>query len=176
MNDHDSSALDGEHLPEAEQHLDARDRVILASLATAYDHLDPPPEDLAARATFAVAMTELEAEVAALVQADDHDRELAGVRSADASAARSITFASDDHTLTLQVGRRGRGRRRVDGWIAGDATRAASVGLRLVDTTIEVDVSSDGRFVVEDLAEGLAQLSVRAADGSALLVTPSFQL
>ncbi|HKJ57248.1 MAG TPA: hypothetical protein VJ978_14825 [Nitriliruptoraceae bacterium] len=154
--------------------LDTGDRRVLADLARIHGHLDPVPADLAARARFAVAMAEVEAEVARLVSTDHGAGARAGVRSSGAATARTITFSTDDHTLTLMIGGSGHGRRRLDGWIAGGAGSAALVGLRMVGSTVDVEVSDEGRFGVDDMPEGMAQVSVHDADGGALLVTPTF--
>lgn len=153
--------------------LDARDMTVMAALARLYDDVDPVPHDLVERSMFTVAWAEVEDELAHLVDASDA-RAPAGVRG-NAGQARSMTFASDDATLTVMVTAMGRERRRLDGWIESPATVTARV--RLVGEVREAAVSQDGRFELTDLPAGMVQVMlVDAGDGHTVLMTPAMSL
>lgn len=169
---HPESELSG-----AAEPLDGVDMAILDALREVQASMDPMPSGLVQRATFAVALAEVEAEIARLVVTDTSAGRLVGLRSGDPATARSITFATDDLTLTLMVGTAARGSRRLDGWLAGDGSAAmTTVGVRLVGRTLDTDISEEGRFGFDELPMGMAQVSIVDEDGVVAMVTPAFQL
>lgn len=156
--------------------LDQHDQDVLAWVARLVDELDPVPADLVERATFAVALDELEAEVASLVQqAETGTPELAGVRGAPTETARTMTFTAESATITITVVAQRHGRWRIDGWLS--AAEPMQVRLRLPGETRQGQVEPTGRFAFTDVPSGMVQLAVGPAGGDhALVVTPAVQL
>jgi len=152
--------------------LDDVDARILRGIARATDHHDPVPAGLADRAIFAVAGAALEAELAVLLSS--HDDQLAGVRGADDTQARTLTFSGGYATVTVMLVAIGRSLWRIDGWLTQD--EPVHVRLRLTGEQREV-AAQDGRFSFEDVPQGMVQLQVvSAATGEVSLVTPAIQL
>jgi hypothetical protein len=157
----------------AESSLDPVDDAILNELAIAYTLVDPPPADLDDRVLFAVALRHLDAEVARV-----RDEELIGTGARDVDRPRTITFESEHLTVMMTVVARPDGRRRVDGWIAPAA--ALRVELRIsgsggsADRTHAVTADDSGRFALDNVRPGLAQLVVYGPRST--VVTPSVVL
>lgn len=156
--------------------IDDHDERLLAELAQLVDRLDPVPAGLVDRARFAVALEEVEVEVAHLLQtSSDRDGDLAGVRGATTDRSLTMTFAAASVTVTVAVTEVGRDRFRVDGWLTGGGE--VDVTLRLPDTPRRQRVGDDGRFVFDDVPASMVQLVVAAVDGDGpAVVTPVFQL
>lgn len=155
--------------------LDDVDAALLDTVARAVAAADPMPAGLVERATFAVALDELQAEVAALQVQGLAEHELAGVRSGP-DHTLTMTFTASALALTLAVVETDRGRHRIDGWVTSEHDDLA-VTLRLGDDDrrrVEVDA---GRFAFTDVPSGMVQVLVSAsADGTAMVVTPAFEL
>ncbi|WP_433291127.1 hypothetical protein ACQP2F_24685 [Actinoplanes sp. CA-030573] len=145
---------------------DDLDRDILARIARD----DPPPPDLDERVLFALALADLEAEVATLAEATP-----ALARAGE--RARTITFDSSSRTVMITIVERTDNLVRVDGWLAPGA--ALRVELRLPEPAAPRVVTADetGRFVFDEVPHGLAQLLIHpAATEATRVVTPSLQL
>ena len=171
-----SSPTDPHHIAGEDDVLDELDGFLLDRLDQLLDLVDPPPPELDRRIGFAVDLTRLEAEVARL----HRDLAAAGARG---SGRRTVTFDTESLTVTLGLTPRGP-TVRIDGWLApGKPWR---VQLRLLprseepsSRSLEVLAESDGRFVLEDVPHGLAQVVVHreAGDGPRTpVVTPAFEL
>jgi hypothetical protein len=146
--------------------LDDTDRDILARIA---QH-DPPPPDLDERVLFALALTDLEAEVARLAEATP-----ALARAGE--QAHTVTFDASSRTVMITVVERADNLVRVDGWLAPAA--ALVVELRLPEPAEPRVVTADdsGRFVFDEVPHGLAQLLIHPpTTGTPKVVTPSLQL
>jgi hypothetical protein len=120
---------------------------------------DPPPDTLLAQASLALAMRDLDSELAALV-ADSFDDQLVGVR--DLGATRLLTFEAPGLIIELQVSRAGDHRSLV-GALAGDA----DYRLRFEHPSGSVDVTPDrhGRFRVDDVPPGPLRVALEVAGG-----------
>ncbi|GIF22101.1 hypothetical protein BJ973_002427 [Actinoplanes tereljensis] len=142
--------------------LDDLDRDILRRIG----RYDPPPADLDERVLFALALTDLEDEVARLAE------EVAPAARAG-EQARTITFDAASRTVMITVLERPDGLVRLDGWLAPGA--ALSVELRLPSPAPPRTVTADetGRFVLDEVPHGLAQLVIH---GTPRVVTPSLLL
>ena len=154
--------------------LDDGDQAILDRLAGLYARLDPPPADLDDRVSFAIALGDLDAEVARLSE------QLAvgsGARGTD-ERTRTITFDADSRAVMITVADRADGLIRLDGWLAPAA--ALPVELRLPEPAPPRTVVADaaGRFAFDGVPHGIAQLLVHPAadDGAPRVVTPAFAL
>lgn len=144
--------------------LDPLDDEILAVLG----RLDPPPADLDAIVSFAIALDTMDAEVARLT-AD----QLVGSGARGDDRTRTVTFETDERTIMVAVAEAGADRLRLDGWLAPPAR--LRVELRIAGGPTSSGESDDaGRFVFDRLPRGLAQLVVHA-DG-ARIVTPALRL
>jgi hypothetical protein len=155
----------------ADEPLDEIDAAILADLAAIDTLVDPPPADLDERVRFAIALRDVDAEVARLGE----DRLLSGAR--DTERSRTITFDSENLTVMVTVVTRPDGRRRLDGWLA--PAGALRVELRTAGGQRREHVAAaddTGRFVLDDVEPGLAQLVVHPSGAGPLVVTPSVVL
>ena len=156
----------------ADAPLDDLDAAVLAELAAAYSLADPPPPDLDDRVVFALALSHVDAEVARL-RADL----LVGSGARGQERSRTVTFESDPLTVMVTVVDLPGGRRRVDGWLAPPAplrVELRSAGSH--DTTHAVTADEAGRFVVDAVPAGLAQLVVHRLEPDRTVVTPSLVL
>ena len=161
--------------------LDPADERVLAMLARASDEFDPVPAGLVDRVQFALALDEVYDEVARL-QRMTEPADLVGARSAEAAEqVCRITFTADAATVMVTLTPSGPGQVRVDGWLAaaGDLPAAGwSVRIRADGRNWQADVDADGRFSVDAVPRGLAQLVFAPpaqADRHAV-ITPTFEL
>ena len=156
----------------ADAPLDDSDAAILAELAAAYSLADPPPADLDERVRFAIALGDIEAEVARL--AEDV---LVGSGARAGEQPRTVTFDSESLTVMVTVVVLPGGRRRIDGWLAPPAplrVEMRTAGSR--HATHAVTADDTGRFVVDDVPLGLAQLIVHLTERERAVITPSVVL
>ncbi|GAA2514457.1 hypothetical protein [Pilimelia columellifera] len=154
------------------------DRALLDQLKGMWEATDPSPADLAERVLFTLQLEDLEVELMKLTDMPV----LAGARGAEATT--TITFNSPTLTVMLTVsGDRidddGQQLRRVDGWIAPAA--ALRVELRSASGSQRTTADADGRFSLDAVPGGLAQLRIEPTDGAAValgrpVVTPAVQL
>jgi hypothetical protein len=155
--------------------LDSVDLAILDSIREMFERADPMPADLPERITFSLAMRDLDAEVARLVE--EAGAQLAGVRSAEES--RTITFDSPSLTIMIRIEPGTDGTSRVDGWLAPPQCR--DLEMRTGATALETTSDEQGRFAFQSVQPGSVQLFVRLAeDGPAgrqpSVVTPTLIL
>jgi hypothetical protein len=146
--------------------LDSFDREILDRIA----RLDPPPPSLDERVLFALALDNLDAQVARLTESSFIG---SGARAAGSERTRTITFDAESRTVMITVVERPDNLVRIDGWLApGEAVR---VELRAPapEPTRTVVADATGRFVFDEVPHGLAQLLVH---GAPPVVTPSLAL
>jgi hypothetical protein len=177
MND-DSPGLEPRVEGSARRPMDAADEALLGELARLLTDVDPVPDDLVSRIQFSLALDEVYAEVAELTRipadalAVRHDP-MAGERT------ESLTFSAERLTAMVTV-TRADDHLRMDGWVA--PAERFLVRVRMQDEQREVETDGSGRFVLEGLPEGFAQLSFHrvgddgAPDDSDAVVTPLFQL
>jgi hypothetical protein len=156
----------------ADAPLDGEDLHVLGRIAALYDTLDPVPDGLVDRIQFGITLDALHAEVAQLQRAGD----LVGVRSAEATEARTVTFASASLTVMITITPTSPERVRLDGWAAPG--EGIAVELHTVDGPLATSADADGRFVFEDVPRGLARLLLTPAAESGLppVVTPSVEI
>ena len=70
--------------------------------------------------------------------------------------AETLTFSSQMLTAMVTLSHIAPGRLRVDGWVTPGGVRRVVV--RMQGAQVEVETDASGRFVIEDLREGFAQL------------------
>ncbi|WP_157756785.1 hypothetical protein [Plantactinospora sp. KBS50] len=156
----------------ADQPIDDLDQAILDHLAVVLTRLDPPPTDLDDRVRLVLALDDLDREVARL-----RDEQLVGgVRGTERT--RTLTFDAESRTVMITIVDRPDGLVRIDGWLAPGA--AVRVELRHPAPGPAQVVQSDasGRFVLDGVPHGLAQLIVHPAPGehAPQVVTPALGL
>ena len=163
---------------DADEVLDEMDLAILAEVGDMYGTADPPPPDLDTWVLFALALTDVEDEVARL-----REETLTGSGPRGALRTRTLAFEATDLEIMIAVTEVSGGRARVDGWLVPPG--AARVELRLaggqpgaaatVTRTARADAS--GRFVIDGVRHAVAQLRVLpAAPGASGVVTSAFAL
>jgi len=147
----------------ADQPIDATDRLLLRQLAGIHDLLDPVPVGLLERIDFALAVAELEADIAELTRGD-----LVGVRSEETD---SVTFTSGALSLMVTTVRSAH-HVRIDGWVTSPGAEVDVVG-EGVTRTATADAA--GRFSLEEIPRGRAHFVVRR-EGYRPVITPSMEI
>jgi len=152
--------------------LDDGDAAILEELRGVYTAADPVPADLLDRVTFALALEDIDLEV--LRMREESTPLLSAVRGEERS--RTITFDSDSLTIMISLSPSDADDIRIDGWLAPPA--AHRVELRTATGALVAIADDDGRFVIEPVPRGIAQLVVRTGDAESqgngrTVVTPS---
>ncbi|WP_454778592.1 carboxypeptidase regulatory-like domain-containing protein [Georgenia muralis] len=143
--------------------LPPEDAELLELLRAEWERRDPPAEDLADRVILALALADLDAELARLEAEVDLP---VGARAAEPT--RSLTFTSEHASVMVTLTPRTAGRFRLDGWVA--PAFAGQVELRRAgDGDDRAAVDDDGRFVLDDVAAGLVQLVYVPAPGGDLV-------
>jgi hypothetical protein len=158
----------------ADQPLDETDAATLRLVREAYERVEPVPAGLVERVRFAVALDAMFEEVARMtrvpLEASAVRAESTGVRT------QTLTFSAERLTAMVTVTRSGGGRLRLDGWLAPPSL--LRVSLRLQDGAEQaVSADEEGRFVLDGLDEGFAQLRFFDEDSPEnAVVTPVFEL
>lgn len=149
------------------------DTAVLTELNRLVYELDAPPPGLVERIQFAVALENLDVEVARWERAGS----FAGVRG---GSPVPITFTVDMGNLTLMVNFTSTGaRHRIDGWLvpAGEHTVEVRVAEHESSTTKADD---GGRFVLPDVPTGITQFVVHLVNPQGepgrTVVTPTIML
>jgi hypothetical protein len=149
--------------------IDDPDIAILRSIADMYTAIDPVPDGLVERIQFALALEEIDAEVARM-------REELSVAARGEGQNRTVTFNSDSVTIMLTISSVHRTSVRLDGWLAPPGRH--HVELRTPTGRLSTDADEQGCFVLRHVPHGLAQLVVRTAGANRtegrLVLTPSF--
>lgn len=158
----------------ANQPADETDFAILGRVRQLFEETDPMPADLPGRIRFALALRDLETEMAR-VAADD-DAPVLAVRGEEHS--RTITFESDSLVVMIRVGANPDGTARLDGWLDPPAPRQVEVST--AGQPLAVLADDDGRFAFGSVPRGRAQLTVRPASpgpaGGRAVITPELIL
>jgi hypothetical protein len=146
--------------PAADGPLDDEDAALLGRLRAAWDQRDPVPAGLADWVTLALSLEDIDVQVARL------SSELTALASrAGEDAAITITFENNDLTVMLRIEERAGGQLRVDGWIAPAAEH--DVELRTGGRILATAADGHGRFSLDPVPRGLAQLVLRPVRGPA---------
>jgi hypothetical protein len=136
---------------------DSTDAELLDILRDCYSHLDPMPHTLVERSLFALAWAADPADAGAELLRIAGQRELAAV-GARGEEARVITFETESVTVMIRISAEG-DLLRIDGWLAPAGARR--IELRTAGGTVSTLADEQGRFVLERVRQGLAQLAVR---------------
>jgi hypothetical protein len=132
------------------------DESVLAKIKALFEAVDPAPPDLAERVRFAVALADLEAEAARLVEEAAFEPTL--TRGA-AEESRTITFDSTELTIMIRIDPNADGTVRVDGWLA--PARACRIEVSLRDGALAVEADADGRFAFPSVPRSTVRFVVR---------------
>lgn len=150
------------------EELTEREAGLLDEIRGLYTEIDPMPAHLAALSRFAMELEETDFELA---RPDPH-RELAGTASRGHDQTQYIPFDGDLLTMIVSVQRNDDDSRRVDGHIA--PAGAHLVQLRTNRGTLETESNEDGRFTINQVPAGPAQLIVRI--GATAVISPALQV
>jgi hypothetical protein len=135
---------------------EANEESVLAKIKALFEAVDPAPPDLAVRVRFAVALADLEAEAARLVEEAAVESTLTRGTSEE---SRTITFDSSELTIMIRIDANADGTARVDGWLA--PARACQVEVSVQDSSLAVEADTDGRFAFPSLPRGTVRFVVR---------------
>jgi hypothetical protein len=137
------------------------DAALLTAVARVWQHVDPPPVDLADGVLARIAAEDLEFDLLTLVEPQDA---LDGVRSAaevsedpesDETGSWSLEYLAPDLRVYLRLTRIEE-RTRIDGWVV--PARPLTVRLSDVGVPMETPLDEFGRFEFADAPAGLARL------------------
>lgn len=156
--------------------LDERDEELLRILRECHEELDPMPDSVVQRSLFALAVEDIDAEVLRLVE--QYRPAGAGVRGEEGEEARVVTFDSDSLTIMIRISQQ-TDTVRIDGWLA--PPQACRIELRSGERALGAPVDAEGRFVLDAIPRGLAQLVVRLGEpltggGGPSILTPAIVL
>jgi hypothetical protein len=138
--------------------LDAADLAILDGIREMFEQADPMPADLPERIRFSLAMRDLDAEVARLVE--EAGAQPVGARSAEES--RTITFDSRSLTIMIRIEPNTDGTSRIDGWLAPPQRR--DLEMQCGATALNAASDEQGRFAFPSVQPGSVRLFVHQAD------------
>ncbi|MEC3978843.1 carboxypeptidase regulatory-like domain-containing protein [Amycolatopsis sp. H20-H5] len=146
------------------------DEALLADIGRFLDELDPPPDDLVQRVQFALALENLDVEVARWERMDAQ----AGVRGSGDTG--TITFTVSDLTVMINLTKIGK-LHRIDGWLVPAGEYGVEVRVAEHGTT-STTADEGGRFVLDNVPQGTTQILVHLGDVSCrrTIVTPTVVL
>lgn len=146
------------------------DAALFAQLRSMWRDIDPVPASLIDRMIASVAAEGLSAEYALLTLVDEP---LGAVRG-DADAL-TLQFSDGTTSILLHITSTATGTHRIDGWVD---TAASSIELAQGERTRAATASETGRFVFDDVPDGLTlvRLSTTIGDETRTLSTPQFEL
>jgi hypothetical protein len=148
--------------------IDSRDTEILTGLRDLWSTLDPLPPNLLDHIKFAVDLDHVDVEVARHVALQR------AMARGDDELSRLITFDSDSLTIMVSLRANQDGTIRVDGWLTPAGRHLVELRTDNRDQTTVSD--EDGRFVLDPVAPGMAQLVVRPDGTTRTVTTPTIAL
>ena len=173
------SAMDSVEARSANEPLDEVDARILAGVRSLWDALDPVPSTLVDQIQFA---TRLESALD-LASADFEVLRLTERMRFEVARgeeqSRLITFDSDSLTIMIKIDLNRNGTVRVDGWLTPPASHP--IELRTAEGSLTTASDDGGRFALDGIEPGMAQLVVRPTgtvpgDRGRTVTTPSIVL
>jgi hypothetical protein len=148
--------------------MDDVDVAVLSGLRDMWTAVDPMPGALLDQIKFAVDLERVDLEVTRLVELEP-----ATARGGD-EQSRLITFDSDSLTIMVSIRANQDGSVRVDGWLTPPGPRP--VELRTEHRRLTTVSDEDGRFVLDPVQSGMAQLVVRPDSSGRTVTTPAICL
>ncbi len=157
--------------------MDQWDLDMLGDIVDIYDRLDPMPAMLPDVVLFGLEISDLDAEVARLVDSEMSLAGADGTRSVE--HAKRVTFSSDNLTVMISVQSQSDNGLRLDGWAAPGGRLHAE--LRTDGETLTAECDETGRFVFESVPSGSVQLVLHPTGDSdptirIPVVTPALHL
>jgi hypothetical protein len=149
--------------------MDELDSALLSGVKDLWSTVDPMPATLLDRIKFAVELENVDLEVMRLTELS----EPASVRGDD-EQSRLITFDSDTLTIMVSIRQNPDGTIRVDGWLTPAGCHPIELRAAAGDRATVSD--EDGRFVLDTISPGLAQLVVRPDGTTRTVTTPAISL
>lgn len=146
-----------EHPVGSDEPIDGTDLDVIGAVGRLFDAVDPVPVGLVDRVRFAMALEHINAEVSRMREESALD--MAVVRGDEQS--RTITFESTSLTIMITLSEGPTGARRFDGWCAPPAAHV--IELRTAAGSFVAEADDQGRFVIDRVPSGLAQLVIRLA-------------
>jgi len=131
------------------------DGSLLLAVRDCFETVDPMPFDLPERIRFALALHDLEAQVARMARTVNQTAQV--VRGTEES--RIVTFDSDRLTIMIRIESNPDGTARVDGWLA--PPQAHRVEMSMTDESLTAIADELGRFVFYSVPRGTGRLIVR---------------
>jgi hypothetical protein len=148
--------------------MDEFDTAVLSGVKDLWSTVDPLPATLLDRIKFAVELENVDLEVMRLTELS----EPALVRGDEQS--RLITFDSETLTIMVSIRQNPNGTIRVDGWLTPAGCHPIELRASSGDQATVSD--KDGRFVLDTVSPGLAQLVVRPDGTTRTVTTPAISL
>jgi hypothetical protein len=148
--------------------MDEFDTAVLSGVKDLWSTVDPLPSTLLDRIKFAVELENVDLEVMRLTELS----EPALVRGDEQS--RLITFDSETLTIMVSIRQNPDGTIRVDGWLTPAGCHPIELRAASGDQATVSD--RDGRFVLDTISPGLAQLVVRPDGTTRTVTTPAISL
>lgn len=150
--------------------IEREDAALFAQLRSLWRDVDPMPATLIDRMIAAVAAEGLSEEYALLTLVE---QPLGSVRG-DADAL-TLQFSDGTTSILLHVTNTAAGRHRIDGWVD---TASREIELVQGERIRRTDSSDTGRFVFDDVPDGLTlvRLTSTTGDQERILSTPQFEL
>jgi archaellum component FlaF (FlaF/FlaG flagellin family) len=154
------------HVGSSQGSVSPDDETLLADIGRILDELDPPPGELVERVQFAIALENLDVEVARWERLDAQS----GVRGSDQG---TITFTVSDLTVMINLTKIGKNH-RIDGWLVPAGEYAVEVRVAEHGSS-RTTADESGRFVLDEVPCGTTQIVVHVGDVSSrrTVVTPT---
>src|SRR5882757_6921014 len=171
------SAMDSVEAKSANEPLDELDARILAGVRSLWDALDPVPSTLVDQIQFATGLESALAPESVDFEVLRLTERMRFEVARGEEQSRLITFDSDSLTIKIDLNRNGTV--RVDGWLTPPASHP--IELRITDGSLTTTSDDGGRFALDGIEPGMAQLVVRPAgtvpgDRGRTVTTPSIVL
>lgn len=147
------SAMDSVDARSAGEPLDELDFAILQGVRGLWDALDPVPTSLVDQISFALDLESADFEVLRLTERMRFEV----ARGEEQS--RLITFDSDSLTIMIKIDQNRNGTVRLDGWLTPPASHP--IELRTTHGSLSTASDDGGRFALDGIRPGMAQLVVR---------------
>ncbi|OXM53104.1 hypothetical protein [Amycolatopsis alba] len=154
--------------PSGGERVDEVDFAILRRVRELWEAKDPLPPDLIDRIRFAAEIES--ADIAVLRPADAPEH--AAARGDEPVRQRTFTCTCDELTVMVNLTSAGHGTVRVDGWLTPPGRHRVEV--RTSTGSLETEADAGGRFAVQPVLSGPAQLIVSVSPRT--FVTPTIEL
>jgi hypothetical protein len=146
--------------------LDHQDLAVLAELRGLYERVDPVPDGLVEQVQFALALESFDVDVLRPRSAG-----LLALATRGEEQTRTITFDTESLTIMISISAIGADRVRIDGWLAPPAPHP--IELRHLGGSVTTVADDQGRFVLDLVPHGTAQIVVRPGPSGHVVATPS---